>query len=63
MATNELHSVTADTTSKLHSVMTDTTTQWGKVVHLQSNEGATFCAGWTATDCVKLLLTRKGACV
>ena len=63
MATSELHSVTVDTTSELHSVTTDTATQWGKVVCLQSDEGATFCAGGTATECVKLLPTRKGACV
>jgi hypothetical protein len=49
MTTSELHSVTVDTTSELHSVTTDTATQWGNVVHLQSDEGATFCAGGCAS--------------
>jgi hypothetical protein len=42
-------------TSKLHSVTADTATTLGKGVHLQGDEGATFCASvCVSTECGNL---------
>ena len=62
-AQDDNRSMDSRATSELHGDMADPTTKLQKVVPLQSDEGATFSAGWTDTEFDKLLPTRKGTCV